>query len=94
MEENDEKCHFAIPSCDHSFPCFEWLWAKSISHCHPRSAHANAGTAYTDAGTAHASASAPCTDAGIAHADVCAFYANTGIAHNDASAAEKDYCRH
>jgi hypothetical protein len=73
MEGNNEKCYSAIPCCDHSFPCFEWLWAKSISHCHPRGAH-------TDIGTAHANASAAYIDAGIAHA-------NTGApnTHSDTS---------
>jgi hypothetical protein len=97
MGGNNEKCYSAIPSCDHSFPCFEWLWAKSISHCHPRGAHtdagaadgnsstasANNGTTYTDATTANTNGSAAYIEAGIAHA-------NTG-APNTHSDIRNDY---
>jgi hypothetical protein len=83
MEGNNEKRYFAIPSCDYSFPCLEWLWAKSVSLCHSSSTHTDICVAYADAHYVDIGAGYAYT--ACTHTDTCAVYTDT---------ASEDHCRH
>jgi hypothetical protein len=59
---NNEKCCFTVSCCDYSFPCFEWLWAKSPAHGNSCTAHADTGAADGNSSTANANNGTTYTD--------------------------------
>jgi hypothetical protein len=72
-----------VPLRDFCCLCYECLWAKSISPCHPRSADTDTGTAYGNSSTAYANTGTAYTDASAANTNTGTVNANTGTAGGD-----------